>query len=277
MKDNDNKWNIPKVHPVRSASTSSSVDRNFNKSADDLVLQGLNLVGTALKPRSKTLKYMKAHNFSTPALDSSMFEEPGQEAMDTAVRYSHKDDLPSSDYIESQFNELLNEHAFLGIAKQNLKSLSDRRKWELIRKEKMLDKHLEVPSSLNYNALQLILKNLSNRVSVAQTLYQLERFLRHTEFIATFLESNGIKTLAALCSCLDKNAQYVYLSCYKALLNDSVARSIVFQNKDWIFEVFEFLGSLSSDLRVRLLSTQIVILLTYSNEWSDLLLEKLES
>ncbi|QEU59273.1 Bnr1 [Kluyveromyces lactis] len=270
-----NEKSISILFPLRSGSinapTANAKTRfSSNDSSDDLVIQGLNLVGTGLKPRSQTLRYMKSHNFSTPNVDST------RHVSKTDKMCLADPQLPSEEEIDAKFEELLNGHAFLGTAKQNLKSLSYTRKWELIQKEKKLHGDSAVQDNSKLNTLHMILSNLNKRFSVTQTLYQLERLLRHSDFISLFVNANGVSILNGFIDLLDKKSQYVYLCCYKALLNDTLARSVIFQNNDWITYVFCLLGTLTTDLRVRLLSTQIVILLTYSTEWSDSLLESLD-
>ncbi|CDO95821.1 unnamed protein product [Kluyveromyces dobzhanskii CBS 2104] len=276
MTTDRNGKSISILFPLQSASTNvptanAKMRLSKDDSRDDLVIQGLNLVGTGLKPRSQTLKYMKSHNFSTPNVDTT------RHVLKTDTLSSKDSELPPKGVIEAKFNELLSGHAFLGVAKQNLKNLSDARKWELIQKENKLHGESPAPEDSKKSSLHIILNNLNTGFSVTQTLYQLERLLRFSEFITLFVNANGVSILNGLFDSLDKNSQYVYLCCYKTLLNDNSARSTIFKNDDWITNVFLLLGTLTADLRVRLLSTQIVILLTYSTEWSDSSLESLET
>ena len=270
------------LFPLRSASTNvptaNARMRFTNDSYDDLVIQGLNLVGTGLKPRSKTLKYLKSNNFSTPNVDAihEKRDENVFKSDDTGLSSPRDDMLPSHDEIDAEFDALLDGHAFLGVAKQNLKTLSYTRKWELIKKEKRLHAPKEAQEDPRVRNLRMILGSLQRRTAVTETLYQLERQLRNSRFITLFVEGDGVGVLNECVDCIGKKSQYVYLCCYKALLNDAEARSAVFRNTEWISYVFVLLVTLDADLRVRLLSTQIIILLTYSTEWSDSLLESLE-
>lgn len=261
-------WVEPHSYNLRFLSLDEQVgtDHMVEGSTDDLISTGLSLAGSALHRRPAALMAAsvpysgKNKNFS--ANDVSQIRQP-----DYPFSIDHP---PPEEVIDAHFSKLLQNRAFLGQARRGLQSLSHKRKWELVCKERTMndekDKNINEHHFANHQLLNSTVAKLKERKKISQALYQLEKLLRQLELCQQFLIDDGIHTFTEIIPQIDDNTAYVFLRCIKTLLNHEQGRITIMDNVNMVRYLCSTTSNTGAPLRVRLLSTELLLLLTYIND-----------
>lgn len=262
-------WIEPHAYSTRSFSLDEGIIQPITTSGttiDDPVAIGLMLAGSGLNTKgshNKSGPYSsKARNFS--ANDIERFDINSQSA-----NSSGDENPPSPAIVEARFNELLQNKAFFwGSARKGLQNLSNRRKWQLVCKEQKLRSHadrIETPSSTIelFNAMKM---KLTSQKDLSAPLYHLERLLRQNEFCQVFLKNDGVEFLAKLSDNISDQTIYVFLRCFKTLMNHDEGRAAILICDRLVSYLCFALTTEEISLRVRVLSTEMLLLLTYVDD-----------
>ncbi|CAI4387546.1 BDM_1a_G0026190.mRNA.1.CDS.1 [Saccharomyces cerevisiae] len=248
---------------------------------DGLVAAGLQLVGVALeKQGTGSHIYMKQKNFSANDVSSSpmVSEEVNGSEMDFNPKCMPQD----ASLVERMFDELLKDGTFFwGAAYKNLQNISLRRKWLLICKIRSSNHwgKKKVTSSTAYSThlatnelaenahfLDGLVRNLSaGGMKLSKALYKLEKFLRKQSFLQLFLKDEIYLTtlIEKTLPLISKELQFVYLRCFKILMNNPLARIRALHSEPLIRWFTELLTDQNSNLKCQLLSMELLLLLTY--------------
>ncbi|AJR50422.1 ALS_1a_G0026700.mRNA.1.CDS.1 [Saccharomyces cerevisiae] len=248
---------------------------------DGLVAAGLQLVGVALeKQDTGSHIYMKQKNFSANDVSSSPVASEGmnRSEMDFNPKCMPQDAI----LVERLFDELLKDGTFFwGAAYKNLQNISLRRKWLLICKIRSSSHwgNKKIASTTTYSThsatnelaenshfLDGLIRNLSaGGMNLSKTLYKLEKFLRKQSFLQLFLKDEIYLTtlLEKTLPLISKELQFVYLRCFKILMNNPLARIRALHSEHLIRWFTELLTDQNSNLKCQLLSMELLLLLTY--------------
>lgn len=267
------KWLKPHDYARRSISLEEQPKRGSIysgiKTTDALVERGLSLAGMGLgsRDRKRYSLITKKKSFSTDDFSTSNV---------IPNKKTDKDNnkiIPDKHTVDKLFSEILeNGTYFWGSAQQSLQNISTVRKWELICKIRILDLSYEesrdlIDSKNQHNSDQLFLKEfvikLRNPSKVSKTLYQLEKRLRQKSFCKLFVNEDYLKIVVDIIPLIDEKIQYVYLGCFKTLMNNLEARSNVLHNPILIQYFIDTMINDNSPIKVKLQSSQLLLLLTY--------------
>ncbi|EJS43330.1 bnr1p [Saccharomyces arboricola H-6] len=250
---------------------------------DGLVAAGLQLVGVALeKQDTRSHIYMKKQNFSTNDVTSSSMNSKDVKVsgMDFNPKCMPRDAM----LIERMFDELLKDGTFFwGASFKNLQSMSLRRKWLLICKIRssnhrgsnavVSDSTMAYSAQLSTNELaenahflKGLVRNLSKGgMKLSKTLYKLEKYLRKQNFLELFLKDEIYLTtlLETTLPLVCKELQFVYLRCFKILMNNPLARIRALHSEPLVHWFVQLLTDPSSNLKCQILSMELLLLLTY--------------
>ncbi|CAI2034800.1 hypothetical protein SEUBUCD646_0I00200 [Saccharomyces eubayanus] len=250
---------------------------------DGLVSAGLQLVGVALQKRDTGSHiYMKQKNFSTNDVASSSAASVDMTPSD--MDFNPKCMPQDRVLVERMFDKLLKDRTFFwGAAYKNLQGISLRRKWQLICKIRTSDHCMRsdvAAGTATKHSAQLptnelveishfldgLVRNLSGEgMNLSKTLYKLEKFLRKKNFLELFLKDEIYLTtlLEKTLSLISKELQFVYLRCFKILMNNPLARIRALHSESLVQWFVELLNERDSDLKCQLLSMELLLLLTY--------------
>lgn len=249
---------------------------------DGLVAAGLQLVGVALEKQSTGSHiYMKQKNFSANDVASSSMVSENVKAskMDFNPKCMPQDVM----LVERMFDELLEDGTFFwGAAYKNLQNISLRRKWLLIckiRSPNHWGSNTAVSGAKSYSAqlatgelaenshfLDGLVRNLSGGgMGLSKTLYKLEKFLRKQNFLQLFLKDEIYLTtlLEKTLPLVSRDLQFVYLRCFKILMNNPLARIRALHSEPLISWFTQLLTDRNCNLKCQLLSMELLLLLTY--------------
>ncbi|CAI4039610.1 hypothetical protein SMKI_09G0160 [Saccharomyces mikatae IFO 1815] len=262
----------------RASETRQLNELNLN---DGLVAAGLQLVGVALEKQDiGSHIYMKQKNFSANDVSSSpiVSKKVNKLEMDFNPKCMPQDTM----LVERMFDELLKDGTFFwGAAYKNLQNISLRRKWLLICKIRSSNHwgnktatsattystHSAINELVgNENFLNGLVRNLSEGgMNLSKTLYKLEKFLRKQNFLQLFLKDEIYLTtlLDKTLPLISKELQFVYLRCFKILMNHPLARIRALHSDALIHWFTQLLTDRNSNLKCQLLSMELLLLLTY--------------
>ncbi|CCE63109.1 hypothetical protein TPHA_0E00120 [Tetrapisispora phaffii CBS 4417] len=116
----------------------------------------------------------------------------------------------------------------------------------------------------NVHNIMLQLRNLINNNSeISKTIYILEKKLRQTNFLLTFINEVNINILAEIDYKITSNLQNAYLNCFKSILNHENGRYYILKSKKIVQYFVQLLSDKQSTIRIKLLATELLLLLTY--------------
>lgn len=236
-------------------------------SASAIINRGLSLAGYALDDKKHTgpLRKMKDKNFSTSDISRSPHIE---------VHFDLKNP-PDDITVDSIFDDLLKDRTFFwGDARKNLQSISKKRKWALVCKMHSNDafnseyaSNDSLPSALkDADLLQQLDSLLMNSSKISKTLYQLEKLLRQSCFCEMFISRDHIKTLSNCASLVKPSDQFVYLRCFKTIMNYEDGRLSILNRSPLVYYLCSLLSDNVTHLRIKLLSAELLLLLTYVDD-----------
>lgn len=244
-------------------------DFKLKASNSTVINTGLSLAGKGLDKRLKRTRYsFKITSRNKPTIDP--VNQIQSEKDDTFKNYNPRI-IPDEETINRLFNELLNNGTFFwGPAQRNLSSMSAKRKWDLVCKMRVNydsnDSTVVNASTFeksNSNFLSQLETLLNAPSQQGRTLYQLEKLLRHSDFCSKFIDENYISVLSKALPLINSKSEYVFLGCFKSLLNNMKARTIILQDEKILRYLIDLLVHSNSSLRIKLQACQLLLLLTY--------------
>lgn len=186
--------------------------------------------------------------------------------------------IPNDDVVDAIFDDMLKDRTFFwGDARKNLHSISKKRKWALVCKMQAGD-DLQSPKSgwstdtlvtTNFQDEELLqnlgtLRDQPHKIS--RVLHQLEKQLRHESFCKTFLDDNHITNLADCSTKIQPNNQFVYLRCFKTIMNYAEGRYFIVNCSGLVDYFCSLLNDKYTYLKIRTLSCELLLLLTYVDD-----------
>lgn len=186
--------------------------------------------------------------------------------------------IPSDEVVDTIFDDMLKDRTFFwGDARKNLHNISKKRKWALVCKMHAGDGFQPSKGawlSDNVAAANVQEGDLSQHLRVlrdqphkiSRVLHQLEKQLRHESFCKTFLDENYITTLADCCHKIQPNNQFVYLRCFKTIMNYAEGRHFILNCSNLIDYFCSLLNDKHTYLKIRTLSCELLLLLTYVDD-----------
>lgn len=236
----------------------------------DLANLGLNIVGMGLTTNG--VKKIKKEHQDVIRIPSSSTDSAYTFISSPSIDYEFLNfdinEPPSSEIVESIFEEFLHKRSFTNEAKMNLKSMSIQRKWRLICQEHNLI-HRDNTNNSNSN------KNKSTdavwfashiRQLNMKDLHKLERLLRGHEFIEEFLLVDGHLKLIETKNNedFDEDKKFLIISCFKNIVNLKKGTDLIVQNVSILVFLVDIMFNSQKLLNKKLL-TDILVLLSY---WS---------
>ncbi|SCV06229.1 LANO_0H24938g1_1 [Lachancea nothofagi CBS 11611] len=282
-KERSDLWRKPHHYDNRSFSVDDAINRGGlatdekSEPINDPVALGLQLAGVGLvtKPkRPHTGPYVsKARNFSTNDIKRADTQKlkSVKEAFNAVEKFD-SNVQPSDVAVENSFRELMESRAFFwGSARSGLENLSYKRKWQLVCKERLMRggdlQGQKIKSAATRESDEALFDALKSRLSsnenIANNLYQVEKLLRRSDICQWFLQLGGSTQLAEASDLLQPDDTYVYLRCFKTLMNHENGRLAIVANPKIIEYLCSTLIEENRHLRVNLLSTELLLLLTY--------------
>ncbi|CCD25335.1 formin BNR1 NDAI_0F00160 [Naumovozyma dairenensis CBS 421] len=177
---------------------------------------------------------------------------------------------PSEDKIDALFNKILEDGTFFwGSAQKNLQGISYKRKWELICKmDEKSNSALNVEDKNTLNAVDIQFLEqldvlLSDEKKLSSSLYNLERILRHGSSVSKFLDHNHLDTLTNIIPNISQGCQYVFLRCFKTLMNTEIMRSKILDNPSLVEYFCKIISTRDISLRIKLQASDLLLLLAY--------------
>ncbi|AET39088.1 formin BNR1 Ecym_4004 [Eremothecium cymbalariae DBVPG len=177
--------------------------------------------------------------------------------------------LPAEHVVDFYFGKLLAPKVPVGHLRRYIPEISYRKKWEFVcRKHGMTvgalsEQNTQCESDPDTEIMELINHKLNQPVEQQPILYQLERLLRLKGPCSTFIAQDGISRLLKQSCSMTPEMEYVYLRCFKTLINQEQGRSAILENIEVIGLLCKYVANSSSQARTRLLTTDILLLLTY--------------
>ncbi|CCE93367.1 formin BNR1 TDEL_0F05560 [Torulaspora delbrueckii] len=230
---------------------------------NEVVRRGLLLAGCALQNEGG-VTIMKTKNFSTSEIDSQDGEH--------GVKFDHRSP-PEDGSVEEQFNTLLSDGTyFWGEARKNLTNMSREKKWGLIcalRSSKTARSSSEsVNSTFTRQQLLEELDYLIKRKTTdhSKLLHQLEKYLRTVDFTEEFLERDNVKGLFQNSSLIGPDDFYVYLRCFKTLMNHKQGRLQILNKPPLLMFFCKLLNDDVTRLKCKVVSAEMLLMLTYVDE-----------
>lgn len=256
---------VPHVSPLRSK-IESYVEPS-DTSASAIINRGLSLAGYALDDKKQTgaLRRMKDKNLSTSDISRSPYIK---------IHFDVKNP-PDDMTVDSIFDDLLKDRTFFwGDARKNLQTISKRRKWALVCKMHSNDASTSenasndsLPSALkDADLLQQLDSLLMSSSKISKTLYQLEKLLRQSLFCQMFMSRDHIKALSNCASLIKPDDQFVYLRCFKTIMNYEDGRLAILNCSPLVYYFCSLLSDNVTHLRIKLLSAELLLLLTYVDD-----------
>ncbi|AMD21991.1 HFR136Wp [Eremothecium sinecaudum] len=181
----------------------------------------------------------------------------------------NKDLIPEEYVIDFYFNRLLADTVLEGYGKTNMAKMSYQRKWELVCKEHNAEQGLvseKEGKSDDELTMQLILslkEKLKGPITQPHVWYQLEKVLRQKMSCLIFISQGGISKLLEHYLSVARDMEYVYLNCFKSIINHDSGRNEMHENIEVTRMLCNYLSNNNSQTRTRLLATDILLLLTY--------------
>ncbi|QLQ82265.1 hypothetical protein HG537_0H00270 [Torulaspora globosa] len=241
---------------VRSSAVAAADEEAGDEETVELINRGLSLAGRGLTGDGSVSRLL-GKNYSTSEIEGRRFDPRNP---------------PADGSVEEEFELLLQDKKyFWGEARKNLPNFSREKKWSLIcsfrAKESSNCSNDSLTAPLLRNQLlQDLDRSLRAPGNRSKNLHQLEKALRQSSFAQAFLAQDGIKTLFHCSSAIETDDQYVYLRCFKTLMNYDQAR----------FEILNFPALISyfcglvvdeiTRLSCKLASAEILLLLTYVDQ-----------
>ncbi|GAV52715.1 hypothetical protein ZYGR_0AG07060 [Zygosaccharomyces rouxii] len=186
--------------------------------------------------------------------------------------------IPDDDVVDAIFDDMLKDRTFFwGDARKNLHNISKKRKWALVCKMNAGDDFQTpkgacspdnlVTTNFQEEELSQSLENLKDQPhKISRVLHQLEKQLRHESFCKTFLDENHITTLADCCHKIQPNNQFVYLRCFKTIMNYAEGRQFILNCSHLVDYFCSLLNDKYTYLKIRTLSCELLLLLTYVDD-----------
>lgn len=245
----------------RSLGSESGLDSRSSVAAEDvgvsqtaeLIDRGLSLAGRGLTGDG-SVNRLVGKNYSTSEIEGRRFD-PRKPPADVSV--------------EEEFQLLLRDKSyFWGEARKNLPNFSTEKKWSLICS-------FRSKGSLNCSSDSLtapllrnqLLQNLDQALRApgnrSKNLHQLEKALRQSSFAQAFLAQDGMKTLFHCSTDIESDDQYVYLRCFKTLMNYDQARLEILNSPALLSYFCGLVVDEITRLSCKLVSAEILLLLTY--------------
>lgn len=231
--------------------------------ATDVVRRGLLLAGRALQSE-RGMSAIGSRNFSTSEIET---KGPERRAWSSARN------APEDGSVEAEFDRLLSDGTyFWGEARKNLTHMSRDKKWALICALRSSRSGRGSTESLNHvfgkeqllEELDCLLKGKST--DRCKLLHQLEKHLRNSDFAQEFLLRKNVEILLQNSGLIGSEDYYVYLRCFKTLLNHKQGRSDIL-NRPQLLEFFcHHLCDEVTRLKSRLVSVEMLLMLTYVDE-----------
>ncbi|GAV47701.1 hypothetical protein ZYGR_0H05470 [Zygosaccharomyces rouxii] len=280
-----------------------SLDQNIQNTSQ-VISTGLSLAGFALDRQHDLPPLMKNKNMSTGELGNSKGSiKRSQQQQNQRHELSHIQEenrtrrrrrisesssppsvvfdlkkIPNDDVVDAIFDDMLKDRTFFwGDARKNLHNISKKRKWALVCKMQAGDdfqspKGAWSPDNLlatNFQEEELSqnLENLKDQPhKISRVLHQLEKQLRHESFCKTFLDENHITALADCCHRIQPNNQFVYLRCFKTIMNYAEGRQFILNCSHLVDYFCSLLNDKYTYLKIRTLSCELLLLLTYVDD-----------
>ena len=284
--DNNSRWVDPQDYMRRARSLDQDIQHMSETS--DVVSTGLSLVGCALERKQGIPSLMKNKNLSTGELPArqKVPRHPTNHRGATSSPVSRRPvsmiydlrKIPEDDVVDTIFDDMLKDRTFFwGDARKNLHNISKKRKWALICKMHAGEDSQSPRStwstdtlvSANFKDDELLLnlaELLSQPTKISRALHQLEKQLRHNTFCRAFLDENHITTLADCASRIQPSNQFVYLRCFKTIMNYSDGRRHILNTSHLVDYFCSLLSDKSIYLKIRTLSSELLLLLTYVDD-----------
>ncbi|AET40408.1 uncharacterized protein Ecym_5679 [Eremothecium cymbalariae DBVPG len=180
-----------------------------------------------------------------------------------------KDVVPDEAVVNFHFNRILSNKNVSSCLNADLGKLSCRKKWDLVcnaQNRRNVLNPSRTPSNSEDPAQEVIRflnENLNDPITLPNIWYQLEKLLRHRYTCQVFLSEGGISKLLRQSVSVTKEMEYVYLRCFKTLINQKKGRLEILQNIEVTKMLSLFVGNSNSQARTRLITTDILLLLTY--------------
>lgn len=222
----------------------------------ELVSRGLSLAGRGLSGDGSVDRLI-GKNYSTSEIEGRRFDPRNP---------------PKDGSVEEEFQVLLQDRTyFWGEARKNLLNFSREKKWSLLcsfrSRESLNGSSDSLTAPLTQNQLlQNLDQSLQSPAKLSRALHQLEKALRQSVFAQSFLAQGGIGTLFQYASNVQVDDQYVYLRCFKTLMNYDEARFEILNSSPLLNYFCGLMVDENTRLSCRLVSTEILLLLTYVDE-----------
>ncbi|CCF57859.1 hypothetical protein KAFR_0D02120 [Kazachstania africana CBS 2517] len=260
-----NAWITPHNYQKRSVSLEEATNPNLllSRSTDDLISTGLSLAGIGLKKNEGPLKRTR-YSFKMKSKNRSESDISGPESTVLNSKFNIMS-MPDEKTVNMLFSEMLEDGTFFwGSAQGNLQKVSSKRKWELICKIK------SVPDTTDNEKEKKESKFFSNLDNfpikdpdISRSLYQIEKVLRQSQMCDKFVKENHIQMLLDIIPSISSSFQYVYLQCFKTLLNNAEARAQIIKSNTVLQYFIDLMINEGTSLRTKLQSSQLLLLLTY--------------
>lgn len=250
------RWVDPHDYKRRSRSLENASAIEGALQTAELVNRGLSLAGRGLG-REGGVDRLVGKNFSTSEIDSRRFDPRNP---------------PEDGSVEEEFQVLLRDKKyFWGEARKNLPNFSREKKWSLIcsfrcRENLNCSNETTTVSLARSELLSNLDQCLRVPLKLSKALHQLEKALRQSGFAQSFLAQDHIKTLFQSSSIVKGDDLYVYLRCFKTLMNYQGTRLEILNNSPLLNYFCGILAEETVRLSCKLVSTEILLLLTYVDE-----------
>lgn len=252
---------VPRRRPLRI--TGASEMNSGVLRTNEVVRRGLSLAGRALQSESG-VSTIRAKNFSTSEIETK--EALHREWLDPR-------NPPADGSVEAEFNSLLSDGTyFWGEARKNLPNMSREKKWALICTLRSSRSAKSSSESLNsiisrdqlLHELDQLLKK--NNIDRCKMLHQLERSLRKIDFAEEFLAYDNIEVLHQNGGEVAAEDYYVYLRCFKTLMNHKKGRLEILNRPSLLSSFCHLLSDEVTRLKSKLVSAEMLLMLTYVDE-----------
>lgn len=287
-RSNHRRWVDPQDYMRRARSLEHDIKDMSDTS--NVIDTGLSLAGYALERRQALPLLAKSKNMSTGELSSGrraprkqtkQWTTSSSSASSASISLPLTYDLrkiPGDDVVDTIFDDMLKDRTFFwGDARKNLHNISKKRKWALICKmhagadsqQSKTAWSSDALATTNFKEDELLRslgKLLNQPTKISRVLHQLEKQLRHSMFCRAFLDENHITTLAECAPRIQPSNQFVYLRCFKTIMNYPEGRGYILDSSQLVDYFCSLLGDRYVYLKIRTLSSELLLLLTYVDD-----------
>ncbi|AAS54127.1 AGL364Cp [Eremothecium gossypii ATCC 10895] len=220
--------------------------------------------GTSRETETECTSKLKPCLYKNNLKNSTLFEVP-----DGSSRLEfNKGVIPDKTVVDMYFDNLQCNSSSGRNSCNKVGKMSYKTKWELVCEEynaqngvisEQNPEHIEVDLR---RLLAMLQKDQQEIVSQGMW-FQLEKQLRGRNACHYFIESNGIAIILRKLEAVTKETEYAYLRCFKTLISHEKGRLAILDNLEAIGMLCRFIANSEAQVRTRLLTTDMLLLLTY--------------